>query len=295
MSGLAVAVSTAGAAQVPTSIPSDSFPILILEHRFQGPGPDSVLITLDKSRVYRVELLGVAGSPDIRPPGHGTPAFSALLDRDSRPGWKRYEMYPFAGGLHIARVRGLGPADTTVLRMYSDPSGSVAAQARVTRHRGRSWNIGIAASVGMHSQFLLQDAGTFAVADTAPSGLGAELTFVLASSFNPVAVALGASVEPISGARTRGTWFFVEPRVRVIRLGSTEGAVLLHLAQGSFSRSLINPVVLAGGLAITQRLSRGPLARGPAFQLRYFYGPIRNVAAQGQHAHHVWLGVEWTP
>jgi hypothetical protein len=297
LAALAIAVAftrpITARAQTPAAV--DSFPVLILEHQFRGGVPDSARIILDKRLVYRVELSGRSGLPDIRPPGRGTPAFSAKLEKESFPGRSRFEMYPFSTGVHFVWVTGLAPADTALLRIYSDPSGSEAAQARTLTHASHTWTIGFAAAGGFNSSFLLADRAPLSPSDTARSGMDAELGLVIASSANPVSAELGVSVEPIGGATTRGTWFFVEPRVRVIRRGTMEAAVLFHLAQGSFSRSLVNPVLLAGGVVLTQHLSHDPLGRGAALQLRYFYGSVRNVPAQGQHAHHILLGIVWKP
>ena len=293
---LAWSLACAGvaAAQNRPARSADSATVLILEHRFTGAAPDSSEVRLDKNLVYRMELLGSGGTPDIRPPGHGAAAFSARLDSESRPGRAQFEMYPFTTGLHFVRMTGLSAADTVLLRIYSDSAGSVAEQARVLQHAGSSWTLGFELSAGTHSSFML-NTGPLAPADTAPTGVDAELGLVFASSFNPLSAAAGVSVEPIAGSETRGTWFFFEPRVRLLRRGTIDGGILLHVAQGSFNRSTISPDIFAGGVIVTKHFSHDALRRGLAMQLRYFYGRVSNVSAPHQHVHHLWLGVSWKP
>lgn len=291
---LSLACAGMGAAQNRPARSADADTVLILEHRFAGGTPDSAEVRLDKTLVYRIELLGGGGTPDIRPPGHGAAAFSARLDSERRPGRARFEMYPFTTGLHFVRMTGLSAADTVLLRIYSDSAGSVAEQARVFQHAGSAWTLGFELAAGTHSSFLLSTS-QFDPADTARTGVDAELGIVFSSSFNRLSAAAGVSVEPIAGSETRGTWFFFEPRIRLIRTGTIDGGLVLHVAQGSFRRSTISPVLLAGGIIVTKHFSHDALRRGLAMQLRYFYGSVTNVAAQGQHAHHVWLGLTWKP
>lgn len=83
-----LAVPASLAAQAPAR--NDRFPVLSLAHRYAGAVPDSIALRLDRQRVYRVEISGVRGAPDIRPPGHGAPAFSALIAGQSGPAIRRY-------------------------------------------------------------------------------------------------------------------------------------------------------------------------------------------------------------
>jgi hypothetical protein len=234
---------------------------LLLEHRF---GPDSagnVVLTLERSIVYRAELSG-PGTPVFRPvAGKGQPAFLVPLGLGTGAGsqpW-RFEVYASRTGPHAVTLADLPPGSTATLRVYRD----VGVTRRVAERRDRALAVGFELGGGFHSGYRLDPTGG---AD--PRGGHDVEGGLLAETGDRLGTCFGVGRQSFPDAGFKVTWGFIEERVRLAS-GPVLGDRLTDLgATVRYSQGLaagprnLSPALLTIGLRVTQHLADDGLRRG---------------------------------
>jgi hypothetical protein len=284
--------STAAAAQeAPAGRGAAGSDLLLERHFVAGAPADSATVLLDEALMYRAELIGRSGVLQLQPTaGRGNAAFLALLTGASAPGRRVYEVYPLRRGEHLLRVTGLAAGDSLTVRLLGDSVGSDARIGRRREAKRRRWTIGLQLGGVKYSDFEV------GVGAASGNGIGPEGGILIGNSASRVSVFLGAGHQPAPESRYAFTWFFLEPRVRLARVGRSSVAVLGRLGRGNGGdRVTVDPSYAGGGVALTHRFSSDEGNSGFSAELRYVYGGIGNVPVRGQQLHLLSLGAAWTP
>jgi hypothetical protein len=271
---------------------ADSGAVLILQHDFVGGAPDSVAVTLRKTGYYRAELAGAAGTLLVRPSsGARWEALVVPVRMEDRAGI--FEVHPGRSGTYWVQVAHLMEGRTATLRLYSDEP----AARRIAVERERSWGIGLGLAAGFHTGYRLDPTGGLN-----PSGGGDVEGCILIETSSGLGGCLGIARQSLPDARVAVTWYFVEPRVRLLSrplFGSsrTDLGLTLRIAQGSQIGSReISPTQVAGGIYLTQHLSPHGRSRGWSIYVAYHHGRLGNVPeTEFRDTDRLAGGLTWVP
>jgi hypothetical protein len=290
--GLFLLSSARLAAQVVA--PADSTRIPMLEHSFTAGSSDSVLVILERRGVYSAEVIGAPATPTFQPvrrylwPALVVPVSGVQVGQPPR-----FEVQPGATGPHVVRVSDLPPGATAILRLYRD---DVEARSRA-KSRDRDFAVGLLLGGGMHSGYRLDPTGG---ADPA-GGRDVDLC-ILAQSGGRFGACLGMARQSFPDADFTVTWFFVEPRVRLVsgRLFgdlSTDLGAGLRLGQAPETGPRhISPSLLAVGFNVTQHLSPDGRRRGWSLYAAWLHGRLGNVPeTERRDSDRVTAGLTWVP
>jgi hypothetical protein len=296
---LAICMPTLLAAQVEVGSPAwrhlaaDSATKLLLEHRFLMGSTDSALVTLVKDGYYWMELTGSSVLPAVRPAGRGWEALVVPLDANGHDGATLFELHPAAGGLHAVTLS-LAPSDSAaLLRLYSH-EGEARNQRAM---RDAEWGVGLALGAGWHSGYRLAPS-----TGAAPRG-GSDLEgLLLIESGRGLGIGLGIARQSLPDAGHAVTWYFLEPRVRLLSrkaLGTsmTDVWVLARVGQArSTPAPSIDPSLLGAGLQVRQYLSGAERRRGWSLVAGYFHGRVGGIPEEALRSmDRLSAGLTWVP
>jgi hypothetical protein len=269
---------------------SDSLQVL-LDRRFMADA-DSAVIMLRKRAAYRVELLG-SDSLVITPVDpHRWPPL--IVPAGFGPdGVRVFEIHPSTTGEHSVRVLGMRADSGAVLVIYGDR----VETRRLAAGRERNWTIGLGIAGGFHSGYRLDPTGG---AD--PGGGGDLEGYLLMEGGFPVSVYLGVARQSFPDAAFVETWYFVEPRLRLLSrtlLGAsrTDFGVMLRLAQGGeIGDREISPSQLGAGIYINHHLAPDGRRRGWSIFGAYQHARLGNVPeTERRDTDRVLAGLTWIP
>jgi hypothetical protein len=265
--------------------------VLVVEHQFTGDLPDSVVVHLERSVFYLVEVSGGSGTPVAKPlRSHQFPAIVASTGQ-AVGGTERFEMHTGWSGPHTVSLPGLAPGSTAVLKLYRDE----AATRRAADSRDRDFAVGLLLAVGRHSGYRLDPTG-----GEPPAGGGDVEGCVLAESGGRFGACIGAARQSFPDADFAVTWFFVEPRFRLLSgtaLGTsrTDVGISFRIAQGvETGPRHHSPSQLALGVHIVQHLAGQGFRRGWSLNAAYHHGRLGNVPeTEFRDTDRVTAGLAW--
>ena len=273
----------AGAARAQTPTPAPVRQI-VAEHFLAG-ARDSFTVELDDGRVYRLELAGGSGTPTVN-----------LMDRRRTRAFLNpredgsWELHPAASDVHLVRATSIAPGDTVRVRILVDVAEIEARRERRTERLGRSLAIGFSAGGGARSGFRLEATpGAEAVggAMELEAGLWAGVPTARFSAL------LGTAWSGADGGSPALTWFFVEPRVRLLDRARTEFGTSLRIGVASIRSGEKNPSLVAPGAFLAYRLTDTPTRRGPRVHVGYAFGIVDNVGGKWATSHRTTAGLVW--
>lgn len=280
--GAAALMLGAGFASAQTPTPAAARHV-VAEQLLAG-ADSSFTIELDDRRVYRLELAGPSGAPSVNlMDRRGTRAF---LNPRGDGAW---ELYPAASDVHLVRITSLAPGDTVRVRILVDLEEMEARRERRTERLGRSLAIGISAGAAARGGFGLDGPGSELVSGGTEleGGLWAGVPTARFSAL------LGASWAGAVDDSPGITWFFAEPRVRLMQRSRMELGTSLRLGFASIRNGEKNPSIVAPGAFIAYRLTDTPTHRGPRVHVGYAYGIIDNVGGKWEKTHRGTAGLVW--
>jgi hypothetical protein len=264
---------------------------VVLEHSFADQS-DSAVVVLRRRVAYRAELSGSDSLVITSLDAHRWPPLIVPTGFASE-GARSYEVHPTTSGAYSVRVVGIRDASGAVLRIYGDR----VETKRLAVGRERSWNIGLGLAAGLHSGYRLDPTGG---AD--PSGGGDIEGYLLMEGGFPVSVYLGIARQSFPDAEFVETWYFVEPRLRLLSqtlLGTTRTdlGVMLRIAQGGeVGNREISPSQLGVGVFVNQHLAVEGRRRGWSVFGAYQHARLGNVPeTEKRDTDRVFVGLTWIP
>jgi hypothetical protein len=263
---------------------------VVLQHKFLGES-DSAVVALRRRTVYRAELSG-SDSLVIAPLGHRWAPL--IVSTGFGPdGVRSFEVHPGTTGRYLMRVVGIRGDSGATLRIYGDR----VETERLVLGRERNWNIGLGIGGGFHSGYRLDPTG-----GANPSGGGDLEGYLLIEGGFPVSVYLGVARQSFPDAEFVETWYFVEPRLRLLSrtlLGSsrTDLGVALRIAQGGeVGTREISPSQLGLGFYVNQHLAADGRRRGWSVFGAYQHARLGNVPeTERRDTDRIFLGLTWIP
>lgn len=264
--------------------------IMLLDTTFVGGATDSAVVILSRGQLYRAELSGAGREPVLNHSGRrASPAIVARAEEQPSTGAVRFDIFARESGPHVVRIAGLTAGARAHLELSADVEGQQALDARNRERRARQWQLGLRLEAGSQSEFLLDN--------TESAGGGATLGAALqiASGRFPVALALGFGLQQGLDNFHSVNWFYAEPQLRVIRRAGITASLLGQYAQGSGEAISRDPSAISVGAQVTYQIGGDDSGRGFATHVRYTYGWISNIPAEGQHLSSVMAGVLWLP
>jgi hypothetical protein len=271
----------------------DSSRVLVLEHQFTGEVPDSVVVELARHVFYVVEVSRASGTPVAKPlRKHQFPAIVASTGQ-ALGGGERFEMHTGWSGPHAMSLPELAPGSTAVVKLYRDE----AATRRAADSHDRDLAMGFLLAAGRHSGYRLDPTG-----GEPPAGGGDVEGCVLAESGSRFGACIGSAVQSFPDADFAVTWFFVEPRFRLLSgtaLGTsrTDLGISIRIAQGvETGRRHLSPSQLAFGVHIVQHLATQGFRRGWSVYAAYHRGWLGNVPeTEFRSTNRFMTGLAWVP
>ena len=273
---------------------ADSATVVLAEHHFTAGTTDSVVLQLKKSGYYWAELEGNTGTLIIRPiNGAKWEALVVPLSAQGNPGVEVFEVHPGSTGPHAVLVKVRSPGSSATLRLYGNEVEARAIAAR----EDRSWGIGLGLAGGFHSGYRLEPTGA-----TNPAGGSDYEGCIIIESPVGLGGCLGVGRHNLPDADMTVTWFFIEPRLRLLSprlLGSsrTDFGIALRIAQaGGSAPRPIDPSQIAAGAYITHHLASDGRTRGLSFHLAYQRARLGNVpVTEDRNFDRIVGGITWVP
>jgi hypothetical protein len=273
--------------------PVDSGRVLIYEHRFVEGLAERAEVELKRRVLYWAELSG-PGMPAFKPAGHS--GFSALVvpagkQADDRPRW--LEVHAGKTGPHLIRITGLPPGSEPTLRIYRDDIET----RRLAEEHDRDFAVGLSLGAGAHTGYRLDP-----TAGADPGGGSDVEGAVVAESGDWFAAAIGVGRQSLPGAGFSITWFFIEPKARLLtrqffgRRRTDIGASIRFADASETGPRHISPYQLAAGIFVTQHLSAEGRRRGLSVYTAVLHGRLGNVPeTERRTTNRVTAGVTWVP
>jgi hypothetical protein len=284
-------VRSVAAAQAPAAAPPEAG-VVVLEHRFVEGTSETVSVPLTRRVRYRASVSG-PGVPQFAPAQryHQPALVVADPDREGN-GFSWFEVYPGETGAHYIRLSGLTEGSAVTLRVYRDD----AETERAAEARDQDFAVGLSFGGGVHSGYRLDP-----TSGVAESGSDLEGCLV-ADTGHWFSTCLGGGRQTLPSAGLSVTWFFLEPRARLISshlfgrhrfdLGTS-----LRLAQATQTGPRgISPSLIAVGLHAVQHLSADMRQRGWSLYTAWQYGRIGNVPeTEDRNTGRFSAGITWIP
>lgn len=269
----------------------DSTQVLLLEHEFVGP-MDTILVTLERRVVYRVETTGSQGMPTfLSARGSRWPALVVPEDDRAANGLRRFEVHAGTTGPHVVSWSGAAADGAATLRLYRDH----AETRRMSEAHDRGFAVGLLMGGGFHTAYRLDPLD--------PGHPGGDVeSCVLAESGQWFSACIGMGRQALPRAGFSVTWFFLEPRARLASgrlVGSsrTDLSAALRLGQASESGPRHqSPSLVAVGLYVTQHLAAQDRRRGWRLYTAWHYGRLGNVPEEElRSSNRFTAGLMWVP
>ena len=278
-------------AQVQTAPDSVLGDTLLIDRPLTGVS-DSFRITLVQGGQYRVSLSpGAATLEAISADKRLSTAFPARVREGAGANPTIIELYPPRTADYVVRVRSAAGLVGGRIQVWSDRKLAESKQEQ----RDRAWGIGLGLAAGWHS-------GYYTGADDANGGQsGSALeTCILVGSSGPVSGCLGFTRQELGSDVNAISWFFIEPRVRLVSihsLGRPLDVILsARLGQGSSERLGVDPSLIAPGLLLSYHLDDRPGARGWKATFQVLYAFLGNVdTPYNSDFAQLTLGLSWIP
>jgi len=280
------------AAQIPT--PSrDSTRVLVLEHRFTSDSSDTLVLTLDRSLVYQVEITG-PGTPVFQAARRGQlSGFVVPLAEGGVDQPRRFEVYAVRSGLHRILLTDIPSGAVATLRLYN----AISLARHIEERRDRAPAVGIQVGGGIHGGYRLDPTGG---AD--PRGGSDAEGCVLVEAANRVGACLGFSRQAFPDAGFGVTWAFLEERTRIATsyfLGGrrTDLAISLRLSTALAAGPRGHKAnLLSLGLLLTQRLASKGHRRGLSIFLSWQHTRLGNaLETELLDSNRLIAGFAWVP
>lgn len=274
---------------------ADTGRVLVLEHRFAGGAPDSVIVGLVRRVVYRATTDGRA-APTFKPlRGYKWAALVVPFGKDAAGRAKEFEVHASETGAHLVSIEGLPPGSEVTLRLYRDDTET----RRNADANDRDFATGLSFGGGFHSGYRLDPAGS-----ASPGGGGDVEGCILAETGNWFSACLGVGRQSLPDASLTVTWYFIEPRARFLSrplLGDhrTDLGASVRFAQASEVQAgtgYLSPSLLAAGLYLTQHLSPDNRRRGWSMYTAWQHGWLGNVPeTERRSTDRFTAGLTWVP
>jgi hypothetical protein len=291
--GLALMVLTLHVLAAQDPAPADSGRVLIYEHRFVEGLAERAEVKLERRVMYWAEVSG-PGMPAFQPADNR--GFSALVvptaePADDRPRW--FEVHVGKTGPHLIRITGLPPGSEPTLRVYRD---DIETRRSAEAH-DRDFAVGLSLGAGAHTGYRLDPTGG------ADPGGGSDVEgSVVAESGNWFGAAIGVSRQSFPDAGYSVTWFFIEPKARLLTRQlfgrrRTDIGVSIRFADAyETGPRHISPYQIGGGIFVTQHLSADGRRRGLSVYTALLHGRLGNVPeTERRTTDRVTAGVTWVP
>lgn len=276
-----------------TAPAADSPQVLLLEHRFGTGSADSVVVTLEHRVMYWAEVTG-PGTPAFQPlRRYGWSALVVPLDegRDDRP--RRFEVHPAASGPHLIALTDLAQGSAATLRVYRDEIET----RRFAESHDRDFAVGLLLGIGVHTGYRLDPTGA-----TDPVRGGDVEGCLMAQSGGGFGACIGVARQRLPDADLSVTWFFLEPRMRIVSgrlMGDlrTDLGAALRLGQAPETGPRhISPSLIAIGLHVTQHLAPGGRRRGWSVYAAWHHGWLGNIPEPTRRETNLFTaGLTWVP
>ncbi len=260
-----VAATTVGIAlSAQAQQPADSADVLVFSGSFTTGSREFVRVFLQQGQVYRAEVSVGVVSFTLRPRRAGGD-IPNILEIRGGPGNSEsvYEIYPFKDDDYEIRVEDFPEGETATLKIYRDVHASRRRQG--IAKAGSRWTMGLEFGLSHHANYRISPTEETNQIDRA--GADYEGCALISGDSRLWGCALGINVHSAEGT-ARITWFYIEPRYRVIAVKHGVRPELGILFRGAFGSSgdeaLYNPKMLAPGAYC--RISLGP-RQGKGFSL----------------------------
>jgi hypothetical protein len=273
--------------------PADSGRVLIYEHRFVEGLAERAEVELERPVMYWAEVIG-PGTPAFQPAGRY--GFAALVvpagePADDRPRW--YEVHVGKSGPHLIRLTGLPLGGEPTLRVYRDDIQT----RRLADEHDRDFAVGLSFGAGAHTGYRLEPTGG------ANPGSGSDVEgAIVAESGDWFGAAIGVGRQSFPDAGLSVTWFFIEPKARLLtrqffgRRRTDFGASIRFADAPETGPRHISPYQIAGGVFVTQHLSTEGRRRGLSVYTALLHGYLGNVPeTERRTTNRVTAGVTWVP
>ncbi len=278
-------------AQVTTPQDTTLGDTLLVDRTLSGVA-DSFRVKLAEGGQYRILLTpGAATLTAISADKRASSAFPARVREGAGANPTLIELYPPRTAEYTVRISASAGLAGGRLQLWSDRKLAEEKQAT----QDRAWGVGLGFAGGWHSGF-------YTGADDANSGQSGAVIegCLLVGSSGPVSGCLGFSSMELGSEENKLTWFFVEPRFRVVSIGSLgrplDLIVSARIGQGNSERVGVDPTMLAPGLIVSYHLDSRPGARGWRLNFQFFYALLGNVdTPNNSDFAQLTLGLAWIP
>ncbi len=278
-------------AQVTTPQDTTLGDTLLVDRALSGVA-DSFRIRLAEGGQYRVVLTpGTATLTAISADKRASSAFPARVREGTGASPTLIELYPPRSAEYIVRIAAEAGLTGGHLQLWSDRKLAQEKQAQ----QDRAWGIGLGFAAGWHS-------GYYTGADDENSGQsGTALEgCLLVGSSGPVAGCLGFTTQELGSEVNAITWFFLEPRFRVVSIGSLgrplDVLVSARIGLGNSERLGVDPTMFAPGAILSYHLDSRPGARGWRLNFQFLYALLGNVdTPNNSDFAQLTLGLAWIP
>lgn len=279
---------TAQVAAAPDSVLGDT---LLIDRPLTGVA-DSFRTRLVQGGQYRLALSpGTATLTATSADKRLSSAFPARVREGSGAIPTIIELYPPRTADYVVRIQSAGGLASGRIQLWSDNKLAQSKQEQ----RDRAWGIGLGFVAGWHS-------GYYTGADDANGGQsGSALeACILVGSSGPVSGCLGFARQELGSDANAISWFFIEPRVRVVSIHSLgrplDVALSARFGQGNSERLGVDPSLFAPGLLFSYHLDDRPGARGWKVNFQALYAFLGNVETENNSSFaQLTLGLSWIP
>jgi hypothetical protein len=284
---LALAASP-GAAQVPVTPDTTLGDTILVNQALQGP-VDSFRIHLTKGGQYRVALWPANARVEGTLQGGRATAFAPRIREGVGTHPTVIELYPPQTGEYLLVTTLPTGLSGGTMQLWSDRKLASSRQEA----RDRTWGIGLGLTGEVYSAYSTVEG----YAEEGGTGVGG---CVLFGSSGPLSGCLGFDYQARSGETGSLTWFFIEPRFRVLTTHAfghpMDLLASLRLGQGHQSRLSVDPNLIAPGVLLAYHLDDRPGARGWRLVFQVYGALVGNTTfAQKPTFASASLGVTWIP
>jgi hypothetical protein len=283
-----VLAASPGAAQVPASPDTTLGDTLLVNQALQGPA-DSFRVRLTKGGQYRVALWPANARLEGTLQGGRATAFAPRIREGVGTHPTVIELYPPQTGEYLLVTTLPAGLSSGTMQLWSDRKLAKSRQEA----RDRTWGIGLGFMGEVYSAYRTVEGYT------EEGGTGVEGCLLFGSS-GPLSGCLGFDYQARSGEAGSLTWFFIEPRLRVLTAHAfghpMDLLASLRLGQGSQSLLSVYPSIIAPGLLLAYHLDDRPGARGWRLVFQMYGALVGNTAlAQKPTFASASLGLTWIP
>jgi hypothetical protein len=201
------------------------------------------------------------------------------------------ELYPSRSAEYLLVITAPGARETGRVQLWANRQLARSLQAK----RDRAWGIGVSVMADIHLGYLTGPL------DPDPTGgsSGIEGCLVVGSS-GRLSGCLGFNYQQRGNEADAVTWYFIEPRARVVSVRAFDRPldviVAVRVAQGNLSRVSVDPSLIAPGFLIAYHLDDRPGVRGWRLIGQFYYAWVGNTAISPKETFtRGALGLSWVP